>query len=73
MNWILPPRDHPKQVARVIGIGQHIEICVTPRALQLIANVAQGREILGRKSDAIKQCNLLRIAPPLSVPGDDFP
>ncbi len=56
--------DHAKQVARVIGVGQHVQLLIPACAVQRIAHISQGRKILDRKADAVKQGDLACVCAP---------
>jgi len=48
------PQQHAEEVARVVRIGNNIELLEVVRAFQLLAHIAQGGEILDRKADAVE-------------------
>jgi len=61
------PRDHSEQIARIVGVGQHIELREMRVGIQLVADVAQGREILGREAHTVEQRDLTGTRPPLRL------
>lgn len=56
------PLQHSEKIARVIRVGQQVELLIKAGAFQLIADIAQGREILGCEADAVEQGDLGGIA-----------
>lgn len=52
-------KQHSKQVARIVRVGQKVEILAVRVVLQQALDIAERAEILGGKANAVKQRDLL--------------
>jgi len=64
---------HPEQVARVVGVGEHVQLNGKVGAFDLVVYKAQGREVLDCKADRVKQGDLLVVATAVGFAPHDLP
>ena len=50
---------HAEQVARIIGISDHVELDKMPGGLELVVHIAQRGKILRGETDTVKQGDLV--------------
>ena len=53
-------QQHAEQIARIVGVGDHVELIKERCAFDCVMDVAQRTEVFDRKTDAIKQGNFAR-------------
>lgn len=51
--------EHPKKVARIVWVGDHIEVVKVGCVFNPAVDVAQCREVFDRKADAVKKRDLI--------------
>src|SRR3546814_18140917 len=65
--------QHADQVARIVGVGEHVDRLKEVAAFDLGMNITQRRKILDRETDAVEQGDLARIIAPVGVAAQHLP
>lgn len=65
--------QHAEEIARVVGVGDHVEILIKPSLFQPVSDIAQFGEILDGKSHTVKKRDLAIICSPRSGAVDHLP
>ncbi len=66
-------QQHAVEIARLVGVGQEIQLLVKAIRRQLVAQVTQRGEILDREADAVEQGDLPIAFAALRLAGNDAP
>src|SRR5574337_492162 len=69
----LRPQKHAVKVARIVGVGEEVEVDVGAGALELVPDVTKRREILDGEADAVEQRDLPLVHAPRRTAGEHLP
>ena len=73
MAFWLCSLQHPEQVARIVRVGDHVELSEEWGAFDRFRYVTQGAEIFDGKAHTVEQGNLPVICAPGGLTFDDLP